>query len=252
LQVEGGLTAVRRRSLKKPGNHNMTIDVHAHYIPQSLISTAREQGSKMGVQVIDAAGVAPALEFSYGFKVRPFFPRLIETAAQRIAWLDSQRLDRQFVATWPDIYGYGLPREHCTAWHRVLNDTLAEWCADNAARMTFVASVPLPDADDAAAELERAARLGAAAVMVSANIEGKNIGELPLDPLWARAAQLQLPVMIHPMASAPFAFRTSHSCCRTAAARILILPAASTSCMRAWTRQHKPTSRKSHPRLTHH
>lgn len=182
----------------------MTIDVHAHYIPQSLISTAREQGSKMGVQVIDAAGVAPALEFSYGFKVRPFFPRLIETAAQRIAWLDSQRLDRQFVATWPDIYGYGLPREHCTAWHRVLNDTLAEWCADNAARMTFVASVPLPDADDAAAELERAARLGAVAVMVSANIEGKNIGELPLDPLWARAAQLQLPVMIHPMASAPF------------------------------------------------
>jgi aminocarboxymuconate-semialdehyde decarboxylase len=86
----------------------------------------------------------------------------------------------------------------------VLNDTLADWCADNAARMTFVASVPLPDADDAAAELERAARLGAVAVMVSANIEGKNIGELPLDPLWARAAQLQLPVMIHPMASAPF------------------------------------------------
>ena len=44
--------------------------------------------------------------------------------------------------------------------------------------------MPLPNADDAAAELERAAGLGAVAIMVSANIEQKNIGELLLDPLW--------------------------------------------------------------------
>jgi aminocarboxymuconate-semialdehyde decarboxylase len=40
--------------------------------------------------------------------------------------------------------------------------------------------------------------------MTSANIEEKNIGELPLDLLWARAAQLRMPVMIHPMASTLF------------------------------------------------
>ncbi|MGC2045581.1 MAG: amidohydrolase family protein [Pseudolabrys sp.] len=182
----------------------MTIDVHAHYIPQSLIATARERGTQIGVRVIDSASTAPALEFSYGFKVRPFFPKLIETASTRIAWLDSQRLDRQFVATWPDIFGYGLPRDQCAAWHRMLNDTLAGWCADNAARISFVASVPLPNAEDAAAELERAAGVGAVAVMTSANIEGKNIGELPLDQLWARATQLRMPVMIHPMAAALF------------------------------------------------
>lgn len=180
----------------------MAIDVHAHYIPQSLIAAARRRGGEMGVRVIDGAA-APALEFSYGFKVRPFFPKLIETAAQRIAWLGSERIDRQLVATWPDIYGYGLPRDQCAAWHAVLNDTLAGWCNENATRMSFVASVPLPNADDAATELKRAASLGAVAAMVSANIEGRNIGELPLDPLWARASQLQMPVMIHPMASSP-------------------------------------------------
>lgn len=182
----------------------MAIDVHAHYIPQSLIAVARERGAQMGVKVVDGTASTPALEFAYGFKVRPFFPKLIETAAQRVAWLDSQRLDRQFVATWPDIYGYGLPRAQCSAWHGVLNDTLASWCDENAARMLFVASVPLPNANDAAAELERAAGLGAVAAMVSANIEGKNIGELPLDPLWARAEQLHMPMMIHPMASTSF------------------------------------------------
>ncbi len=182
----------------------MAIDVHAHYIPQSLIATARERGADLGVQVHEAVGSTPSLQFSYGFKVRPFFPKLVESAAERFAWLDSQRLDRQLVATWPDIYGYGLPREYCAAWHRLLNDTLAEWCDEHAARMSFVASVPLPDAADAAAETERVAGLGAVAVMLSANVEGKNIGEFPLDPLWQCAARLQLPVIIHPMASAPF------------------------------------------------
>src|SRR3954464_5471021 len=131
----------------------MPIDVHAHYIPQSVIAAARQRGGDYGVHVTEAVGPKPAFDFSWGSKARPFFPKLTEPIEQRIAWLDAQQLDRQFVATWPDIYGYGLPREHCVQWHRVLNDTLAEWCAENATRFSFVASAPLPDADDAAAEL---------------------------------------------------------------------------------------------------
>jgi hypothetical protein len=68
----------------------MAIDVHAHYIPQSLIVIARERDAKMGVHVVDRAATTPALEFSYGFKVRPFFPKLTETTPERIAWLDSE------------------------------------------------------------------------------------------------------------------------------------------------------------------
>lgn len=182
----------------------MSIDTHAHYIPQSLIAAARACGNALGVRVIDNVGATPALEFAYGFKVRPFFTKLVETAASRLAWLDSQKLDRQFVATWPDIYGYGLPREQCAAWHQLLNDSLAEWCTDNETRMSFVASVPLLDANDAVTELERAAHLGAVAVMIPSNIEGKNIGEAALDLFWQRSVELRLPVMIHPVATATF------------------------------------------------
>src|SRR5689334_193552 len=116
----------------------MAIDVHAHYVPKSLVALAQGRGSQCGVRVIEGAAAAPALEFAYGFKVRPFFPKLIEPVAERRAWLDAQKLDRQFVATWPDIYGYGLPREQGMQWHRMLNDTLAEWCAQNAARFSFL------------------------------------------------------------------------------------------------------------------
>ena len=182
----------------------MPIDAHAHYIPQSLIAAVRERGSQIGVRLLELAGSkTPALEFSYGFKVRPFFPKLVESAEERTAWLDEQNLDVQLVATWPDIYGYGLPRDQSVSWHRMLNDTLGQWCRDHSARFGFVASVPLPNGEDAAQELERAISLGAVAVMISANVEGTNIGELSLDALWSSAERLNLPVLIHPVLAGP-------------------------------------------------
>jgi aminocarboxymuconate-semialdehyde decarboxylase len=182
----------------------MPIDAHSHYIPQSLIAAVRERGNQIGVRLLEPAGSkTPALEFSYGFKVRPFFPKLVEPVEERTAWLDEQDLDAQLVATWPDIYGYGLPRDQSASWHRILNDTLGQWCRDHSPRFGFVASVPLPNGDDAAQELERAMRLGAVAVMISANVEGANIGELSLDALWAKAERAKLPVFIHPVLAGP-------------------------------------------------
>jgi len=180
----------------------MTIDIHAHYVPAELISRARTSSAYFGVQVIDGAAT-PALQFEYGFKARPFFPKLIESVAQRTLWLDTEKVDRQLVATWPDIYGYGLPREKCRAWHRALNDTLLAWCADNASRCGCIASVPLPSADDAAEELARVLERGAVGLMVPANVEGVNIGELPLDLLWAKAEALDCPVIVHPVLVGP-------------------------------------------------
>lgn len=182
----------------------MPIDIHAHYIPPQLIAAIGAGGAAIGVELLNQPdGKPPALAFDYGFKVRPFFPKLVESAGARIASLDRQGLDRQFVATWPDIYGYGLQRQACAAWHRMLNDTLAEWCNAHATRFSFVASVPLVDADDAARELERAVGLGAVAAMVPANVEGVNIGEVTLDPFWAKAESLNFPIILHPVLVGP-------------------------------------------------
>ncbi|HZP75982.1 MAG TPA: amidohydrolase family protein [Pseudolabrys sp.] len=180
----------------------MTIDIHAHYVPAELIARVRSHGENFGVRVIDGAAT-PALQFDYGFKVRPMFPKLVDPVEQRVAWLDSQSIDHQLVATWPDVYGYGLAREQCAAWHRVLNDTLAAWCAATPQRFGFIGSVPLPNAEDAAAELARALDLGAVGVMLSANVEGTNIGELALDPLWAKAEALSCPIIVHPVLVGP-------------------------------------------------
>src|SRR6185369_10242038 len=123
----------------------------------------------------------------------------IEPVAQRHAWLNEQGIDLQIVGTWPDIFGYGLAAEDCAAWHRMLNDTLAEWCGENSARFAWIGSVPLVDAQAAAAELKRAVELGACGLIISSNVENVNIGELPLDPFWREAEALGVPILIHPV-----------------------------------------------------
>src|SRR5262245_55665905 len=181
----------------------MPIDIHAHYVPPQLIDAVAARGQDIGVRLVRSDGAPPALHFDYGFKVRPFFPRLIEPVGERRAWLDAQGIDLQIVGTWPDIFGYGLAPEACVAWHRTLNDTLAAWCADNADRFAWIGSVPLIDAEAAAQELERALGLGACGVIISSNIENTNLGELPLDPFWRKAEALSLPVLIHPVLVGP-------------------------------------------------
>jgi aminocarboxymuconate-semialdehyde decarboxylase len=178
------------------------IDVHAHYVPPQLIAAVRARDADIGVRLAGPPG-GEALQFDCGFKVRPFFARLIEPAKARRAWLAEKRIDRQIVGTWPDIFAYGLPPLACQAWHRMLNDTLGEWCAEHAARFSWIASVPMPGAEAAAAELDRAVGRGAIGAIVAANVEGINLGEIALDALWAKAQALDVPILVHPVMSTP-------------------------------------------------
>lgn len=177
----------------------MPIDVHAHYVPPRILDVLRERGRDYGLAVEDRAGACPCLQYDYGLKVRPFFPRLLESEEARIAAMDRIGMDRQVLSLWADIFAYGMPVEHSRAWHRLLNESLAAACARHPARFSWFGSGPLPDAAAAARELERSVReLGAAGGMVAANVEGENLGDLPLDEYWAAAEELGVPVFIHP------------------------------------------------------
>src|SRR5437588_10575197 len=109
IRTSSRRSAARQPTCATPGRVDMPIDIHAHYVPPQLIAAIDTRGREIGVSLTRSAGAPPALQFAYGFKVRPFFPRLIEPLAQRRAWLDEQGIDRQIVGTWPDIFGYGLP-----------------------------------------------------------------------------------------------------------------------------------------------
>ncbi len=182
----------------------MPIDVHAHYVPLGMVERLREEGARLGISVIDTEPGCQSLRFAYGEKVRPFFPKLVEEPARRIAGMVAAGIDRQILSTWMDILGYGLPPEPAAAWHRLLNESLAELCRRHPDRFSMLASGPLPDAARAARELEYAVKsLGAVGAVAATNVVGTNLGELPLDEFWAAAVELGVPVFLHPTQPTP-------------------------------------------------
>lgn len=177
----------------------MPIDVHAHYVPPRILDVLRDKGRDYGIAVIDRAGVAPCLHFDGGLKVRPFFHGLLIEESARIAAMNAIGIDRQVLSLWADLFGYGMPAEKARLWHRLMNDCLAATYARHPRHFSWFASGPLPDGAAAARELERCVKEhGACGGIVAANVEGANLGELPLDEYWAAAESLRVPVFIHP------------------------------------------------------
>jgi aminocarboxymuconate-semialdehyde decarboxylase len=181
----------------------MPIDVHAHYVPNQLIDVLEDRAREFGVSLVKTPPQC-ALHFDYGLKIRPFFSKLIEPVGQRLAGMAAQGVTKQVLSVWPDIFAYGLPASTAARWHRLLNECLSELCAKHPGEFALFASVPLPDAGAAAREAEYAmTKLGAAGLIVAANVEGTNLGEIALDEFWDAAVKLDAPIFIHPVQAMP-------------------------------------------------
>jgi aminocarboxymuconate-semialdehyde decarboxylase len=183
----------------------MPIDVHAHYVPPSVVEEVEPQAARFGLSVVrHPPSCACALHFNYGLKVRPFFPKLIEPVCDRMAAMEKQGVTRQVLSCWADIFAYGLPLQQAAEWHRFLNEHLAKLCASKPDQFSLLASVPLPYAQESAAELDYAVReLGAVGAVLAANVEGTNLGEFDLNAFWRKVVELDVGVFIHPVQAQP-------------------------------------------------
>jgi aminocarboxymuconate-semialdehyde decarboxylase len=117
----------------------------------------------------------------------------------RLAWMEKQRIDREVVGGWVDMFGYQLPPAEGEAWSRLANDVLL---ATSKAERRFVplATVPLQDGKRAAAVLKEAVNAGFPGAMISTLPRG--IGSVLDDPdlesFWKAADETGAVVLIHP------------------------------------------------------
>src|SRR2546421_2217816 len=180
------------------------IDVHAHYMPRPFVERLQAEGARYGVAVVEPGPACHALHFAYGLRLRPFFAKLIEEPAQRLASMAATGIDREILSTWTDMHAHALGVEQGVAWHRLLNESLAEFAQRHGGHFSVLASGYLPGAGGAARELEFAVeQLGAVGAVAATNVEGTNLGELPLDEYWAAAVELAVPVFLHPVQPTP-------------------------------------------------
>jgi aminocarboxymuconate-semialdehyde decarboxylase len=185
------------------------IDVHAHHVPADFLRRVKEAAARKQFphcRIEDVASGGLRMKIGDEPWTRPVAPGLVKLEA-RTEKLAGKAIVAQLNGGWLDVFGYSLPPEEGAAWSAFLNDTLREsLAAASTGDVTYLplASVPLQDGALAAAELARAAAAGHAGAMIGTWIPtagggGRDLDDPDLEPFWAEAEALGLPVMIHPV-----------------------------------------------------
>ena len=177
----------------------MIIDCHAHIVPPALLDAIREdKASFPSIRLVEEGG---SLGFSFaGNKpTRPVSKPLSDIAA-RLAWLDTNKIDRQVVGGWLDMFAYEIPIEEGLRWSRLINTHLAR-LAKEQPRFIPLATVPLQDGASAAEVLKEAHSQGFKGAMIGTQPKGRGgvLDDASLLPFWEAANSLGSIIFIHPV-----------------------------------------------------
>jgi aminocarboxymuconate-semialdehyde decarboxylase len=126
----------------------------------------------------------------------------VDDLDRREEWMQECGIELQLLGPELSVAPPTLGSADATTLAQRMNETAAE---DVRGRPAFapLAMVPLQSGDQAAAELERTVReLGFRGAMIPSTTEG-GLGDPRLDPLWASAVALDVPIVVHSGRPAP-------------------------------------------------
>ncbi|HLZ05329.1 MAG TPA: amidohydrolase family protein [Bradyrhizobium sp.] len=177
----------------------MIIDCHAHLVPPALLDAIRAEQAKFpSIRLIEEGG---SLGFAFaGNKPTRPVSRPLSDIAGRLAWLDSNKIDRQIVGGWLDMFGYEIPAEEGLRWSRLINTHLAK-IAKEQPRFIPLATVPLQDGARGAEVLKEAHSQGFKGAMIGTQPKGRGgvLDDPSLLPFWEAANSLGSIIFIHPV-----------------------------------------------------
>jgi aminocarboxymuconate-semialdehyde decarboxylase len=177
----------------------MIIDCHAHLVPPSLIEAIRAKAASFpSVRLVEEGG-SVGFSFAGGKATRPVSKPLSDMGA-RLKWLDDNRIERQVVGGWLDMFGYEMPANEGVRWSQLINEHLAA-AAQKEPRFIPLATVPLQDGALAARVLREARGAGLPGAMIGTQPKGKGgvLDDPALQPFWEAADELGSLVFIHPV-----------------------------------------------------
>jgi aminocarboxymuconate-semialdehyde decarboxylase len=173
------------------------IDAHAHILSEETMALMRKA----------APGIGPKLEridddFAVltvaGSPYRPF-PRGGWDMAKRFSDMDAAGVDVQLISNTPQTFLYNQEAALTAALAALQNDQIAAAVAAYTQRLMGIATLPMQAPGLAADELRRAMRkLALRGAQIGSNVNGRNLDDPALEPLWAAADELGAFIMVHP------------------------------------------------------
>lgn len=176
----------------------MTYDVHAHIVPEELMSLLRSDGTRFGIEVFRDDEGEEMLRLAGRREIGPFPASLFDQQA-RIAAMDEGGVDVQLVSHRTDFSAYALDSDSGAAYASAFNRILADETSRHEGRLMALGTVPLQAPAAAAKELDYSVRdLGMVGVEIATTVDGVPLDQAGLDPFWEVANDLRCLVLLHP------------------------------------------------------
>ena len=177
----------------------MIIDTHAHMLPQSTLEALRSESNNFPSINLIESEEKYQLSFNGEKPTRPIMPKL-RMFLEREQFLLNNAIDLQISGGWLDSFGYEIEPEEGADWSRFLNEGMLTDCKGRD-ELVPLATVPMQSGKLAAKVLQEAVKAGMPGAMIGTQPHGGygNLDDPDLDEFWEIAAELQVPIVIHPM-----------------------------------------------------
>jgi aminocarboxymuconate-semialdehyde decarboxylase len=178
--------------------HSPTIDIHAHILPEETIRRLGKEAPRLAPKLVARGEGATVMEIA-GRVVQSPMPRECWDLDLRLADMDKHGVDRQAICATVHTFYYDQEPVLGAACAIIQNDEIAAVARRRSDRFVALATLPLQDPQRAADELTRAMRvLGLRGAQIGTNVNGRNLDDPALAPVWTAANELKAFVLVHP------------------------------------------------------
>ncbi|HET9679859.1 MAG TPA: amidohydrolase family protein [Gammaproteobacteria bacterium] len=175
----------------------MKIDIHTHILPRNWPDLKEKYGYGGFVQLRHEADGCACMEID-GKHFRDVAPNCYDPEV-RLAECDAHGVDVQVLSTVPIMFNYWAKPAHGHDLSRFLNDHIAETVGRYPKRFIGLGTLPMQAPDLAIKELERCVKdLNLPGVQIGSHINGWNMDDPNLFPVFEAAQELDACVFIHP------------------------------------------------------
>ena len=174
-----------------------TIDVHAHILTEEMIRRMQAEAPPLAPRLRHLDDGSAVLEVA-GITQKPF-PREAWDLEWRLRDMDTYQVDVQLLSNGPQTFLYELDPSVTATFAEIQNDQIAALVSRYPDRFQGLATLPLQAPERAAQELRRVmGSLGLRGIHIGSNVQGRNLDDPALEPVWAVAQQFGAFVLVHP------------------------------------------------------
>jgi len=174
-----------------------TIDIHAHILPEETMRQLQKTAPSLGLKLTSMDEGSAILEIA-GVTQKPF-PREAWDLEWRFRDMDRSQVDIQLLSNTPQTFLYDQEAALGAACAEIQNEQIAALVRSYPDRFRGLATLPMQAPELAARELRRAmGSLGLLGFHLASNIQGRNLDDPNLTPVWEAAQELGAFILVHP------------------------------------------------------